>query len=107
MRVEFRQNATRVRIHVLFQQTANLICHEMRIDPSAERLLALCDGQRTLEEMRALYTANLSTLEADLLFTRMFEALKHFHRNKVIVFADHRQGWGWLGGPRDASVRAN
>jgi glycosyltransferase involved in cell wall biosynthesis len=86
--------------HVLFQQTVNLISHEMRVDPSAQTLLALCDGQRTLEELNALYTRDLSKRDADLISLRMLEALQHFHRNKVIVFADYRDGWGWLGGSR-------
>jgi len=88
---------------VLFHRSANLSPCELRIDPATHALIEKCTGLLTTDALIAEMCEQLGVRDPthrDEVGARVCQALDRLYREGVLIFAEYRPGWGWLGGLR-------
>jgi glycosyltransferase involved in cell wall biosynthesis len=94
-------------ILVLFHRSANLIPCELRIDDATRELVNCCDGsvstQQLIDTMCCHFNVGTPELR-DHVVVAVCGALDRLYRSGVLVFGEHRDGWGWLGGYRTGTA---
>lgn len=86
---------------VLFHALPNSAVSEIRVGEATSELISLCDGTRSVTDLiegMCEYFGAEESGDQMIVAERMLQALVRLHREGVLVFGEHRPGWGWTGG---------